>query len=51
MEISEEQKELLTWNKKHLSLFIKGFHWSKATFMEVESPTLRLSATPECGDR
>ena len=25
MKISQEQKELLTWNKKHFSSFLKGF--------------------------
>ena len=24
-----EQKELLRWNKKHFSSFLKGYHWSK----------------------
>ena len=24
-----EEKQLLRWNKKHFSSFLKGFHWSK----------------------
>ena len=27
--ISWEQNELLSWNKKHFSLFLKGFQWPK----------------------
>ena len=27
--ISQERKQLLTWNKKHFSSPLKGFHWSK----------------------
>ena len=29
LKISWEQKELLRWNKKHFSSFLKGFQWSK----------------------
>ena len=28
IEISWEQKELLRWNKKYFSSFLKGYHWS-----------------------
>ena len=36
-------KELLRWNKKHSSSFLKGFQWSKERnfFLESESPTLK----------
>ena len=46
MQISQKQKELLTWNKKHFSSLLKGFHWSKQKnkfFLEGESPTLILN--------
>ena len=29
MQMPQERKELLTWNKKHFSSFLKGSHWSK----------------------
>ena len=39
--ISWELKELLRWNKKHFSSFLKGFQSSKShNFLEGESPTL-----------
>ena len=40
--ISWEWKELLGWNRKHSSSFLKGFQWKKVTvFLEDESVTLR----------
>ena len=42
--ISWEQKELLRWNNKHFSSFLKSFCWSKYNhFLEGESPTLNDS--------
>ena len=40
-------KELLRWNKKHFSSFLKGYHWSKYKkfFLEGQSPTLSASPT------
>ena len=32
-------EEILTWNEKHFSFFVKGYHWNK--FWECESPTSR----------
>ena len=29
IKISWEQEEFLRWNKKHISSFLKGFHWNK----------------------
>ena len=38
----EDEKELLRWNKKHFSTFLKGFYLKqiKQFFLEGESPTL-----------
>ena len=37
-----ERKELLRWNKKHSSSYVKVFQWSKElNFLECESPTVR----------
>ena len=33
IKVSQERIELSKWNKKHFSLFLKGFHW-------IESPNL-----------
>ena len=39
-----EQNELLRWNKKHFSSFIKSFHWNlQNNFLEGESSTLSNS--------
>ena len=39
----EDEKELLRWNKKHFSTFLKGFYLKqiKQFFLEGESPTLK----------
>ena len=39
--MTKKSKELLWWNKKYFSSFLKGFQWRKQNFfLEGEGPTL-----------
>ena len=49
IQISREWKELLRWNKKHFSSFLKSFNWSKQkNLLGVgESPPLSMIVSKE----
>ena len=43
--VSWERKGFLKWDKKHFSLFLKEFYWSKQSkFLEGKSPKLAILA-------
>ena len=44
MQISQKSKEILTWNKKHFSSFLKGLSLEqiKNSFWKVRNPTLNV---------